>query len=502
MNYLFSIQIENEQQIYINKIDNYILAHEQIEHNLQKYFGEFCAMNSDEDQLFNFSITLQENVKLNDLSYRNIQLDDIDVSISTNSNYSVNKDTIIDQLKYWILSETKEKTDSDIDGIEADEANIDNSELNPYNPELIRVDPRQMPISYLHELINEYSSLELTADFQRNFVWTDAKRKSRLIESILLRIPLPAFYFSTDSVGNYEIVDGLQRVNVINMFINGEFKLTDLEYLKDCENQFFSLKYDKSNSVKKRTYLDPKYVRRILETQLIINVIDPQTPSKVKYDVFKRLNTGGKPLTNMEIRNSFATKRIRMFLRELTYTQEYRNSSLTTVNSTRFADIELILRFIAFYNGMILKNSIFAYKGNMDSYLDDVIEYLKTTSERDLINLQNVFCKMLKLSSIMFGRYAFRKVFSNVTSGRYRMPLINKSLFTAMSIMLIKYYNSLIEISSMDITKNVELLSKKFESNYRFYESMSYGTNDKDRVNSVFAYTEEYIKELLAVYND
>lgn len=192
--------------------------------------------------------------------------------------------------------------ENDIAGIENGEKDEDQEaeELSKTcDPELIRVETRYMSISYVYEMMTGeglQKDLDLSSDFERNFVWTDVTQKSRLIESILLRIPLPAFYLFQNNEGVLKVVDGVQRLNVIKIFLSNEFKLKNLEYLEDCEGCFFNKEGARN--------LNQKYVRRILQTQLYINIIDPQTPQKVKFDIFKRINNGGKPLNNQEIAES------------------------------------------------------------------------------------------------------------------------------------------------------------------------------------------------------
>ncbi|HHQ1179824.1 TPA: DUF262 domain-containing protein, partial [Listeria innocua] len=106
-----------------------------------------------------------------------------------------------------------ESMDEDEDEDEYD--NIDSrNEIKPYDPNLIRVDQKQFTIENSVSKIGN-KEIDLNPDFQRKFVWTDITRKSRLIESILLRIPLPVFYLSEDEDGVYHVLDGLQRLTVL-----------------------------------------------------------------------------------------------------------------------------------------------------------------------------------------------------------------------------------------------------------------------------------------------
>ena len=162
--------------------------------------------------------------------------------------------------------------------------------MKPYDPELI--DVRDSPISVFqaYTMILD-KDINLSPDFQRNVVW-DSKRKSRLIESILLRIPIPVFYFSQGKNGKLSVVDGLQRLTAIKSFMDNELKLSELEYLTELNGLTYAdlqKKYD-------------LYWRRFKLTKLSANIIQPGSPTKVRYDIFRRLNTGGRPLNNQELR--------------------------------------------------------------------------------------------------------------------------------------------------------------------------------------------------------
>lgn len=120
----------------------------------------------------------------------------------------------------------------------ADDEKEEFEKYNPYNPKLIRVDTKTFSIDMVNEMIND-GEIDLSPDFQRGFVWTDITRKSRLIESLLLRIPVTAFYFAQDEDGMFQVVDGVQRLTVINSFMKNEFKLKNLEYLTECNGKWF-----------------------------------------------------------------------------------------------------------------------------------------------------------------------------------------------------------------------------------------------------------------------
>lgn len=114
----------------------------------------------------------------------------------------------------------------------------------------------------------------LDPDFQREFVW-DEKKQSRLIESILMRIPLPAFYVAEDAEGRLIVVDGRQRVTTLKRFINGELKL-DLEDRKDLHGK----KFDQ---------LEARLQNRVEDCQLRFYIIDHKVPERARLDIFERV---------------------------------------------------------------------------------------------------------------------------------------------------------------------------------------------------------------------
>lgn len=192
-----------------------------------------------------------------------------------------------------------------------------------WNPEQIRVNTKQFSLRNALDMIED-GSLELAPDFQRGRVWKP-RQKSRLIESVLLQIPLPAFYFAEDTDGLMRVVDGLQRLSTIHDFVRGGeergFALKGLEYLQSAVEG------------KRFEDLPAPWKRRIYNTQIVTNVIDPTTPPDVMYDIFKRINTGGTPLNAQEIRHCMSKDRSRTVLREMTSTAEF-NAATTTWAAT------------------------------------------------------------------------------------------------------------------------------------------------------------------------
>ena len=206
----------------------------------------------------------------------------------------------------------------------------------PFDAEKIRVDQQMLSIKYMLELM-EQNLIELNPGYQRRRVWKDNKRKSLLIESLMLRIPIPAFYFYENEDGKYQVIDGQQRLTTIKEFVNGEFRLTGLEYLGSDYNK------------KKFEDLDTKYIQRIYRTQIAVNILDARSPKNVIYDIFRRVNTGGMNLNPQEMRNAICKQEVRDFLVKSTCNHNYLSATRGRVCDDRMDSQELVLRFYAFY---------------------------------------------------------------------------------------------------------------------------------------------------------
>ena len=316
-------------------------------------------------------------------------------------------------------------------GIEPESENVDQDTKDPYNPKDISIRNDRWQISYLYDLMSKYNEIDLSPDYQRQFIW-DHKRQCRLIESLMLKIPIPTFYLAENEEGTYHVVDGLQRLSSIKKFLDNQLKLKYLEYLSDQENRFYQTKDNKNG-------IDRQYERNILQTQVTVNIIEARSPFKVKYDVFRRLNTGGKALNSQEIRNSLCLKHTRKLISELAYSKEFKEATMNSVKSNRMESHELVLRFIAFWLEKILNDKDWEYTGNMQNFLDDTIQNLNTNKELDLEKIKKDFLNSMNLSKFLFGKYAFRKCLPEHLKEKAKVQLINKSLFTTLSVILIPY---------------------------------------------------------------
>lgn len=315
-------------------------------------------------------------------------------------------------------------------------------EFQPFDPEKISIDTKPITMDTCLRRL-EQQTIILNPDFQRNEVWT-MEKKCRLIESLMLKIPLPMFYVSADEKGVFFVVDGLQRLSTIRSFVLGDkflerkdsrfkgegFKLENLE--------FWGKQYNGCNF----NDLPVNIQNRILETGFTFTIINPGTPEEVKRNIFKRINTGGEPLTPQEIRHALYIGQSTTLLLRLSNTKEFFNATDHSVKSNRMMDRELILRALAF-NVRSYMN--YPKNNDMDSFLSDTMRIINVmptlngkdgakvfkeglTKEQVLVNeievLEERFLKAMKRATIFFGEHAFRKSYP----GKRRTP-INKGLF-------------------------------------------------------------------------
>ena len=341
-----------------------------------------------------------------------------------------------------------------------------------YGPEDIFVENKPFSLRQILDLI-ESGDIELSPDFQRNFIW-DRTRQSKLIESILLGLPLPSIYLSQYKDGRLTVVDGLQRLSTIKAFFKNQLRLSNLEYLVDCNDKCFS---------ELESVLSPLRVRRFSQTQIMCFVIDYRSPSKLKFDLFRRLNTGGKPLNNQEIRNCLSRPEVQKILKGMIDQDSFRYATNDSVRDARMDAREAALRFIYFYEQYNNNDPIGNYSGDMESTLDYFIDELNFRDSNDLEKYLSIYDNALNNCYHLFGELCFRKVLPETLLGR-RSP-VNKLLMLSFSVLLSRYDNNRIT-SSCAFEGMVEPLAHFIKNEENIFPAITYGTNGKWNLTIAF----------------
>lgn len=365
-----------------------------------------------------------------------------------------------------------------------EQTEIEENDETPYNPDKIRVDTKPFSLHQIFDMINR-GDINLAPDFQRNLVW-DNQRKSRLIESILMRIPLPMFYFAQDDEGRISVVDGLQRLSTIKEFMNNDLILRNLEYLDEkCGGKTYT-------HVDPRKAIDAKYFRWFNMTQITVNVIDPSSPFKLKYDIFRRINTGGLPLNAQEIRNCLSSDSLRKALREMAKLDSFKEATGWSVKDVRMEAQELALRFILFHKKYTADRTLNNYNGNIDSELNTLTESLSKDKKFDYNYYVELFNSAMLNAYHLFGRYSFRKCkIEHVQPNAYRQ-LINKALFVSWSVLLSQYKTDIL-IRNNSMQGFALPLAERITIDNELYMFLTYSTNSKVNIQAAFSVAREVI---------
>ena len=345
----------------------------------------------------------------------------------------------------------------------------------PFNPEKIKVRTLNIVVEQLVSRIS-HEEIDLAPEFQRmRGIWSDG-RKSRLIESLLLRIPIPVFYVSADNEDNWAVVDGVQRMSTIFDFVTGEFAFSGLEYL----DHLHGLKYNE---------LPRNMRRRINETQLIINVIEPGTPSEVMFNIFHRINTGGMTLNGQEIRHALNPGPVRNYLRKLATSDEFLQATDYSIREERMQDRECVLRFLAFYTRPWEDYAV----NDLDGYLIDAMKGINKTPQEQLDELEETFGRAMKAAADIFKNDAFRKR----TNTNDRRKPVNKALFEAWSVGLARCSVRDLEKLVKSKRKLQRRFMKLLREDWEFEVAVSTSTGVPQRVRKRFREIEVLIEEFV-----
>ncbi|GGB34561.1 hypothetical protein GCM10011316_03290 [Roseibium aquae] len=294
----------------------------------------------------------------------------------------------------------------------------------------------------LRDLINGREVLNLRPEYQRRLRWS-AKKKSLLIESLLLNIPVPPIYFFENDLARYEVMDGQQRLNAIHEFLENDFVLTGMVKMAFLNGRRYSR-------------LPPK-VRRGLDRASVSAIVllqetrsDEKDPYLVRRYVFERLNTGGEKLNAQELRNSIYKGDFNDLVVELA-----RNPSFCRIfnipvysavddneyyeNETRqkntlyrtMGDCQLVLRSFALMDDDRIS-------GSMRSILDRYMRDNKDISQLEIEAKRNSFSAVIEACEAIFGEETFR--LPPDKSGRRR---VSAALYDSITVSLMRRIDNL-----------------------------------------------------------
>jgi hypothetical protein len=292
------------------------------------------------------------------------------------------------------------------------------------------------------------------------------------------------FYAAEDADENWIIVDGIQRLTAIARFIAPEtveswaqpLTLQGLQYLKkQYENASF---HD----------LPGRLQTRLLETQVVMHLIRQGTPEAAMFNIFTRINTGGRILTRQELRHALIPGPARDLLRELAQSKEFLIATGGRVLPTRMDDREMVLRFIAFR--LTPPDS---YKPEMDDFLQQAMRETNHLPATAIDDIREDFSRAMTAAHAVFGKYAFRKVYQ----GKNRRSPINKALFETISVGLARLSPSELDTLHLRRRQALDGLAALLSGNIDFERSISVGTGATARVRARFGAIEKMFREIL-----
>jgi len=307
----------------------------------------------------------------------------------------------------------------------------------------------------------------LDPDFQRDFVW-EKDKQSRLIESVLMRIPLPVFYVAEDDEGLLIVVDGRQRLTTLQRFLEGDLALELL---------------DRPELHKKRFQdLEPRLQNRVEDCQLHFYIIDRTVPERARLDIFERVN-GGEVLTRQQMRNAIYNGAATKFLKAEAESDLFREATGRSLNIKKMQDREFVNRFCSF---SLLPFD--TYKGDMDDWLARGLVRLSKLPEADLDALSQKFRRGLSNNLLVFGRHAFRKHRQTNQS----RSILNASLFDVMMFQMC-------QLDEEMLLMQADALRGAFYARMDdpvFTKAITYGTNTPNQARARFRIAGEMFKEV------
>ncbi|WIM40512.1 DUF262 domain-containing protein [Paenibacillus sp. PK4536] len=258
----------------------------------------------------------------------------------------------------------------------------------------IIVDQARYPISNVIEIFSRYN---LQPRYQRNRVW-DKKRKSRLIESLIVNVPIPSIFLYEVEYAKYEILDGLQRISTIIEFLSDDFKLEGLDLFPEFNKHSY---YELPEKIKNSIH------RRYLSATIIVKEsnYDIDTEEQIKQFIFERLNTGGMELSNQEVRNALYGGFFNdMLINIVEYPKFEKMVNILEKKKLQMEDKELVLRFFAYKSAY--KNEI---KLGTKELLDLYAKQTKLLKTYQVEEAEEYFYSLIDIIYELFGKDAFKK---------------------------------------------------------------------------------------------
>ncbi|NLF02864.1 MAG: DUF262 domain-containing protein [Anaerolineales bacterium] len=329
--------------------------------------------------------------------------------------------------------------------------------------------------------------LILQPDFQRHFVWDRAKA-SRLIESALLQVPLPIVYLAEEVDGTVSVIDGQQRLTSFFSFMDGRlptgqvFALSGLDVFPELNGKTYA-------------QMDESLQDAVRYCQIRTITILNGSNADIKFEIFKRLNTGAMPLNDMEVRNCVYRGPYMQLLKELAGSNEFRSLVGFKEPDRRMRDVELVLRFAAFYHASFLR-----YQSPMKKFLNTDMENYRQIRTADANDLRKGLANALYIVKSLFGDRAFRRFIRGDEmrpNGEWETRRFNASLYDVLLGTFARVEKSR-AYAALDTLR--EGILDLMTSNQEFIDAILLGTSEQRRVIKRFDLMWHLVDDILEGY--
>ena len=358
-------------------------------------------------------------------------------------------------------------------------------ENNNNDPIIFDEVPRKRNLFMDHEKPNlltiksfyEDGTYRINSEYQRSYIW-DVTKASRLIESLLLKIPIPTIYCSeTEAGAEYEIIDGQQRVYTIYSFLSGKLRLKNLE----------SLPMLNGLNIEDLEHQHEHAHKLLVNSSIPFIMITKESDHDIKFDVFMRINQGATDLNAQELRNCMYRGKLSNALKELRGHSIVRSIINTQEGGhIRFQDMELLVRMLAVYNAMdydmfqLKKETVendFVYRGNMKLFLNAYMRKNREMEQDAVDVLIKQLLEMLEIVNNIFADRSFRRPDKQTKT-------INSALVDIISSSFLHYISIDKKELLINNSEEIKNLLTTLCEDVDFVNAISAGTSGIKNINS------------------
>ena len=361
------------------------------------------------------------------------------------------------------MTPSQPRIDEEIEGLGDPLADVDEN-VYPLNDVMVRSETRTVA-EVVKRIKRERFFLD--PDFQRDFVWEPSKQ-SKLMESCLMRIPLPVLYVAEGPDGRILVVDGLQRLTTFVRFLGNKLALIGLGRDHPLNGKRFS-------------DLPIHLQERVEDTQLTLYILDKDAPRRARLDIFERVNSGAV-LARQQMRNAIYNGPGTRWLSNMAKEKSFLTSTGRSLNAKTMRDREAINRFAGFF----LLGWRSYVNGDMDEFLAQTLVRLNAEDDDVFHKLKKAFIQSMHKNHELFGRHAFRRSLAK-DRGRDKRSVINISLFDVFSWAFTQISRSVVN----DYRDEIARLVIDLILNPEFQNTITYSTNSTRQVRIRFDMAEQ-----------